>query len=60
MDEKECLAMKKFASLLIALALVLTSVSALGAAVPSKTGSSVAKVISLTDGVWIKVVEPDF
>ncbi|MBR6707967.1 MAG: hypothetical protein IKI84_15010 [Clostridia bacterium] len=52
--------MKKFASLLIALALVLTSVSALGAAVPSKTGSSIAKVVSLTDGVWIKVVEPDF
>ena len=52
--------MKKFASLLIALALELTSVSALGAVVPSKTGSSIAKVVSLTDGVWIKVVEPDF
>lgn len=52
--------MKKFASLLIALALVLTSVSALGAVVPSKTGSSIAKVVSLTEGVWIKVVEPDY
>ena len=52
--------MKKFASLLIALALVLTSVSALGAVVPSKDSSSIAKVVSLTNGVWIKVVDPDY
>ncbi len=52
--------MKKFASLLIALALVLTSVSALAAVVPSKTSSDLATAVALTDGTWIKVVDPDF
>ncbi len=55
--------MKKFASLLIALALVLTSVSALGAGAPtspSKTNIDVFEVVSLTEGVWIKVVGNDF
>ncbi len=51
--------MKKFASLLIALALVLTSVSAL-ASVPAPSKSSIYEAESLTDGVWIKVVYNDY
>ncbi len=52
--------MKKFASLLIALALVLTSVSALAAVVPSKTSSDVASVVSLDPTAFIEVVPYDF
>ncbi len=52
--------MKKFASLLIALALVLTSVSALAAVVPSKTSSDIAGAVALTEGTSIAVVDPDF
>lgn len=52
--------MKKFASLLVALALVLTSVSALAAVVPSKTSGDIAIIVPLTDGVWMKPVPYDF
>ncbi len=52
--------MKKFASLLVALALVLSSVSALAAVVPSKTTGDVAAIVAITPGVKADVVDPDW